>query len=200
MGGLLLKDFRNIQKQMIWYLSLIVIFALLSIAMQNISFASSIGFLVTISVPLTTFAYDEKDHWFKFISASGMNCNIVVLEKYLLGLIFSLISFIIYWGVLGLSLEGRMYLSDLVAPASMQIIMLSLILPLIFRYGVERGRTYSILILVGSLLLWIGFLTLFIDVCKFSDFLISGALMGISVLFLIVSYRLSVYIFRRKEY
>ena len=71
MLGLLLKDLFNIRKQALWYAAMIVIFCVISAVLQNVAFASTIGILVTISIPLTAIAYEEKDGWQKFVVASG---------------------------------------------------------------------------------------------------------------------------------
>ena len=69
MLGLLLKDIYNIKKQAIWYLAMIVLFCGLSIALKNVAFSSTIGILITVSMPLTAIAYEEKDVWPKFVNA-----------------------------------------------------------------------------------------------------------------------------------
>ena len=56
MLGLLLKDLFNIRKQALWYAAMIVIFCVISAVLQNVAFASTIGILVTISIPLTAIA------------------------------------------------------------------------------------------------------------------------------------------------
>lgn len=71
MLGLLLKDIYNVRKQAIWYLAMIALFCGLSIILKNVAFSSTIGILVTISMPLTAIAYEEKDGWQKFVVASG---------------------------------------------------------------------------------------------------------------------------------
>ena len=63
MLGLLLKDFYNTRKQALWYLAMILIFGVLSVVLENIAFAATIGVLVTISMPLSAIAYEEKDRY-----------------------------------------------------------------------------------------------------------------------------------------
>ena len=91
MLGLLLKDIYNIKKQAIWYLAMIVLFCGLSIALKNVAFSSTIGILITVSMPLTAIAYEEKDGWQKFVIASGTKTSAIIGEKYLLGIVFALI-------------------------------------------------------------------------------------------------------------
>ena len=71
MLGLLLKDFYNVRKQAAWYAAMIVLFCVISVALGNTAFASTIGILVTVSIPITAIAYEEKDGWQKFVVASG---------------------------------------------------------------------------------------------------------------------------------
>lgn len=96
MLGLLIKDLFNTRKQAVWYVAMIILFSVLSVVMQNVAFCATLGILVTVSMPLTAVAYEEKDGWQKFIVASGMNMKVIVAEKYLLGLSFALLSSVAY--------------------------------------------------------------------------------------------------------
>ena len=69
---------------------MIVLFCGLSIALKNVAFSSTIGILITVSMPLTAIAYEEKDGWQKFVIASGTKTSAIIGEKYLLGIVFCL--------------------------------------------------------------------------------------------------------------
>ena len=151
MLGLLLKDIYNVRKQAIWYLAMIALFCGLSIILKNVAFSSTIGILVTISMPLTAIAYEEKDGWQKFVVASGTKIRTIVGEKYLLGIVFALVSIIVYAVTFMLVGETENRAVEITAPICMQFFVLSVVLPMIFKFGVERGRVYMI---VAQLHLW----------------------------------------------
>lgn len=120
MLGLLLKDIYNVRKQAIWYLAMIALFCGLSIILKNVAFSSTIGILVTISMPLTAIAYEEKDGWQKFVVASGTKIRTIVGEKYLLGIVFALVSIIVYAVTFMLVGETENRAVEITAPICMQ--------------------------------------------------------------------------------
>lgn len=149
MLGLLLKDIYNVRKQAIWYLAMIALFCGLSIILKNVAFSSTIGILVTISMPLTAIAYEEKDGWQKFVVASGTKIRTIVGEKYLLGIVFALVSIIVYAVTFMLVGETENRAVEITAPICMQFFVLSVVLPMVFKFGVERGRVYMIVAAVA---------------------------------------------------
>ena len=149
MLGLLLKDIYNVRKQAIWYLAMIALFCGLSIILKNVAFSSTIGIMVTISMPLTAIAYEEKDGWQKFVVASGTKIRTIVGEKYLLGIVFALVSIIVYAVTFMLVGETENRAVEITAPICMQFFVLSVVLPMVFKFGVERGRVYMIVAVVA---------------------------------------------------
>lgn len=75
MKGLLRKDLYNIRKQLLWYLSMLVVFFILAVALDNLSFSVSISILISTSVPVTAIAYEEKENWQKFAVAGGLSAK-----------------------------------------------------------------------------------------------------------------------------
>ncbi len=199
MLGLLLKDLYNLRKQAIWYLSMIVVFFGLSIILNNVAFASTIGILVTISMPLTAIAYEEKDGWQKFVVASGTKISTIVGEKYLLGIVFAAIGLIAYSLTFMLVVQTEQSAVEYTLPACMQFFTLAVILPVIFRFGVEKGRAYMIVVIVIIMLMLIGVLTFLKDVDKGETLLIICAWVVAAVV-TVVSYFISVRIYKKKEF
>lgn len=75
MRGLLIKDFYNIWKQGLWYAAMIAMFCGISVIAENPAFSATIGILASASVPLTAIAYEEKDGWQKFAAAGGLSAG-----------------------------------------------------------------------------------------------------------------------------
>lgn len=95
---------------------------------------------------LTTFSYDDYSKWNMYALSLPITKKQLVLSKYILG-----ISFIIFGGVFSFILtsllslfKGSFILGDLVASiigsTGIMILMILILLPLIFKYGVERSR------------------------------------------------------------
>ncbi len=198
MKGLLLKDLYNIRKQAWWYLSMILLFCLLSVTVQNIAFAGTIGVLVTVSVPLIAIGYEEKDSWQKFVVASGRDIKTIVAEKYLLGIICAVTGFVAYAVVYLLS--ERTSLTDLFVPLFMQITALSVMLPIVFKFGVDKGRVYMIAVILIFMLAFIGLLSA-ADKFVGTDLIVFNLTTAVLIAgVLVISYFISLKIYTAKEF
>lgn len=198
MKGLLLKDLYNIRKQAWWYLSMILLFCLLSVTVQNIAFAGTIGVLVTVSVPLIAIGYEEKDSWQKFVVASGRDIETIVAEKYLLGIICAVTGFVAYAVVYLLS--ERTSLTDLFVPLFMQITVLSVMLPTVFKFGVDKGRVYMIAVILIFMLAFIGLLSA-ADKFVGTDLIVFNLTTAVLIAgVLVISYFISLKIYTAKEF
>ena len=199
MIGLLLNDVLNIRKQAIWYLAMILIFCIASVVMKNEAFSGAIGLTVGISIPITAMAYEERDGWQKFVVASGVRVQTIVGEKFLLGLLFSAIGWIgNAVAFLCLREEGAA-LSALIGAICMQIIALAAVLPVVFKYGAERGRVYSIAVVVLAVIVLIACMTAFQDAVSGSVALLVAG-MVVAIASVLLSFRASVKIYAKKEF
>ena len=199
MIGLLLNDVLNIRKQAIWYLAMILIFCIASVVMKNEAFSGAIGLMVGISIPITAMAYEERDGWQKFVVASGVRVQTIVGEKYLLGLLFSAIGWIGNAVVFLCLREEGAALSALIGAICMQIIALAAVLPVVFKYGVERGRVYSIAVVVLAVIVLIACMTAFQDAVSGSVALLVAG-MVVAIASVLLSFRASVKIYEKKEF
>lgn len=199
MLGLLLKDIYNVRKQAIWYLAMIALFCGLSIILKNVAFSSTIGILVTISMPLTAIAYEEKDGWQKFVVASGTKIRTIVGEKYLLGIVFALVSIIVYAVTFMLVGETENRAVEITAPICMQFFVLTVVLPMVFKFGVERGRVYMIVAAVALMAVLIAVFPLLEDMQEGGTIFIICACV-FTVVAICVSFLASLKIYTSKEF
>lgn len=177
---------------------MILLFCLLSVTVQNIAFAGTIGVLVTVSVPLIAIGYEEKDSWQKFVVASGRDIKTIVAEKYLLGIICAVTGFVAYAVVYLLS--ERTSLTDLFVPLFMQITVLSVMLPTVFKFGVDKGRVYMIAVILIFMLAFIGLLS---AAGKFvgADLIVFNLTTAVLIAgVLVISYFISLKIYTAKEF
>lgn len=200
MIGLLIKDIYNLRKQLIWYLCMTILFFALSLALKNLAFCAALSALIAVSVPVSAIAYEEKENWQKFIAASGTDIKIIVLEKYLLGMIFALGCATVYLVAFLIGSGAGLKWSEYAIPVAMSAVVLSVVLPLVFKYGVEKGKVTVIVIVAALMVVWVGILTLLDRFAVNSDALVIGLSVAMAIISLIVSFAVSIKIYKRKEF
>ena len=148
MKGLLLKDTLTMFKQMKLFLVFIVVLAVLP-GSNMFSFA----IVYAAMLPITALAYDERSKWDSLAAMMPYSKRELVLSKYLLGYIAVLAA-----GILTLAMQ---YIVSIVrdTPVTVETLMiifvtvcagavlLAIIMPLMFRFGVEKGRFIFIAII-----------------------------------------------------
>ena len=145
MKGLILKDLLNLRKNLKTIISMCLFYTLLFSTLNPTFLSGMITILFAMQI-LTTFSYDDYSKWNMYALSLPITKKQLVLSKYILG-----ISFIIFGGVFSFILtsllslfKGSFILGDLVASiigsTGIMILMILILLPLIFKYGVERSR------------------------------------------------------------
>ncbi len=199
MLGILLKDFVTTKKQIIWYVFMIALFCVVAVVTDNVAFAGSIGMVVAISVPTSAIAYEERDGFNKIAVASGIDKKVIVIEKYLLGFLFLLIGGISYFLVYYFSKEQANKWIEFVVSMCMQIVLLAIVMPVIFKFGVEKGRTYMILFMVVFLSIFIALMSL-INFTVDSAIVVLPIVITITIIGLVASIFLSIKIYKKKDF
>ena len=144
MKGLLYKDFCILMRQM-----RIFMFAILLLCVVNEQLVT-FAILYAAMLPYSTLAYDEQSQWLRFAAMTPCRPLDIVLSKYLLGWLLmgctAAISLLLnaMIGRLGTELSAAAVISALAAG----LICLAVMLPVMFRFGVERARMGVILIFV----------------------------------------------------
>ena len=155
----IIKDLKNIFGQFIYYFVLMVVFMAVSVITKNIYYYMGAIAFFCVAVPLS--ALDEKDNWDKFALASGVTRNQLAVSRYLLGLLIFLpmwaISFILVAAGGMWNIEN---LSVLLSYGGIALLTIDVILPVIFKVGVEKGRLVYIftILVVVALSALLGFL------------------------------------------
>ncbi|MTL38121.1 ABC-2 transporter permease, partial [Turicibacter sanguinis] len=143
--GLILKDLLNLRKNLKTIIIMCLFYTLLFSTLNPTFLSGMITILFAMQI-LTTFSYDDYSKWNMYALSLPITKKQLVLSKYILG-----ISFIIFGGVFSFILtsllslfKGSFILGDLVASiigsTGIMILMILILLPLIFKYGVERSR------------------------------------------------------------
>lgn len=150
MKALLLKDFYVTAKYGRSYLLIIAVFTVVSVISSESFYFSAYLCMITGMLPITLMAYDERSKWTEYSGTLPYSKAEIVLSKYLMGILVQaaavLASVLIKIAVRGFD----RILSDILVYAygfSITLVMMGVILPFMFWFGVEKGRiAYYILV------------------------------------------------------
>lgn len=149
MTGLILKDILNLKKQAKLYLILVTFYLTIGIVNENSSMFSSMMTMVSVMIPITAMSYDERNKWDRYALTMPISRGNIVVSRYLLGVIFLI-------AALALSTPINMIFSKInitenilinLASLSAGITIMSVIFPLLIKFGVEKGRILMMLVL-----------------------------------------------------
>ena len=138
MKALLLKDTCVIWKQMKYFLFLIVIFSAIPSAFNNI-----FAIVYAAMLPYTAMAYDERSKWDQLAAMMPYSARDLVLSKYVFGWLCiagaTVISVPIQCAVSLLGVNGGFSLTTVLLSVCCGLGIMSISLPLLFRFGVEKA-------------------------------------------------------------
>lgn len=154
MKGLLIKDLYIIKGYGIWTVAICVIFVAVSMIAGSdtfLMFAAMYSALVSVN----TMAYDERGHWDTYADSLPVSRAQVVISKYLMPFAAMLIVWVIY-------IAGRMtanvcmgtdtsanIVSTSVYMWTAWSLIVSILYPFLFRFGVEKGKVvYMLMIMI----------------------------------------------------
>lgn len=145
MKGLLLKDIFTLEKQMRVLLIVIVGFALIP-ASNMISFTM----MYALIIPISSFGYDERAKWDRLMQMMPIPEKSIILSKYVLGYGFvGMVSVIMLMAQFGYHVFGYQDLTLASYPAFLvnvifmvltALIAYAVLMPFIFKLGMEKGR------------------------------------------------------------
>lgn len=146
MGALLKKDFYTLNNQLRIYLLILVVF---------IAFNREFGAIFLPAwcsmLPYTSIAYDEQSKWDQLAAMMPYSVRDLVLSKYVFGWIcVAVITLMMTVFQMVFSLAGFFEGPDCTAillGVCVAISVMSFSLPVIFRFGVERGRMLMFLLI-----------------------------------------------------
>lgn len=145
MTGLLLKDIYTIFKQM-------KIFVLIVFVLACIPGYSMLTFALVYSamLPMTALAYDERSGWDKLAATMPYTTAELVLSKYLLGYLMiaaatltaTVVQYILT--AVGMTEPLEDAFMQIAAAIGLALFFEAVVLPLMIRFGVEKGRVIFI--------------------------------------------------------
>ena len=200
---MLLKDMINLRQQVKVYFFIIAVWLAVALGNRDMSFFGSVMMVFTVLIPISAIAYDERSKWDSYALTMPVTRNDLVLSKYALAGLCAL-GAVVFTTVISMIVTGRV--SDSIVSAlgylTAGLILPAVILPLVFKFGVEKGR---LLMMAIFLIPWL--LVLILPRLNLSVSL-SGSLSDsvlyfipmLAVLLLLLSVAISIRIYRNKEF
>ena len=147
MKALILKDTYVIWRQMKYFLVMILLFSALPSGFNN-----AFAVIYTSMLPYTAMAYDERSKWDQMAAMMPYSTRDIVISKYVLGwlctaaaALFAMVLQLLQT-VLGSPLAAFAPMDNLMGCCA-SLCVLAITLPLMFRFGVEKGRLMMFLII-----------------------------------------------------
>ena len=150
--GLLLKDIFELSAQCRVQLVLTGVYLLLPLFIRGIELFASVGMMLLAMMPVYALGYDERCRWERYALAMPVRKSDLFWSRFLLGVIAVALGAAVQ--VLVALLAGRGDLrSSLAVTAPAAILYLLIVLPLMMKLGVEKGRFLLLLLTAAFMLL-----------------------------------------------
>lgn len=207
MKGLLIKDFYQMQSYLRVFLVVVLFCVLAGFSNEDAVFMTYYPAILMGMLPITMYAYDEKEKFLKLLSALPIKKRTYVTEKYVFGFLMVLMACTATGTVqaIKMGMDGSFVLTDfallMTMPLAIGIVAPSIVLPLIFLLGTEKGRFVNILVMVIAL----SFIKVFMDLGSDFRVIIDAKqmvflMLGAAVLIYFISWLITSMIFEKKEY
>ena len=209
MIGLLLKHFYTLRQYGKTMLFMLVFFGVISALVDNpATFFEGMIILMSTMITITSFSYDALAKWDRYALSLPVTRKEIVGGKYLLSILFcfggAVLSFLISTLVLILKpVEGFEMTEHLYATTAILCVALffiSILLPLTFRFGVEKSRIFMLAIFAAPTAAVIALDKMGVPMPSEAELLALVKLLPFGILLLyLLSYLLSVRIYSAKE-
>ena len=150
--GLLLKDIFELSAQCRVQLMLTGVYLLLPLFIRGIELFASVGMMLLAMMPVYALGYDERCRWERYALAMPVRKSDLFWSRFLLGVIAVALGAAVQALVALLAGRGDL-LSSLAVTAPAAILYLLIVLPLMMKLGVEKGRFLLLLLTAAFMLL-----------------------------------------------
>ena len=150
--GLLLKDIFELSVQCRVQLVLTGVYLLLPLFIRGIALFASVGMMLLAMMPVYALGYDERCRWERYALAMPVRKSDLFWSRFLLGVIAVALGAAVQVLVALLAGRGDL-LSSLAVTAPAAILYLLIVLPLMMKLGVEKGRFLLLLLTAAFMLL-----------------------------------------------
>lgn len=150
MKGLLLKDILTLKKQGKLLGILLAFYVVLGLAMNETATFGAMIIVVCAMLPITAMSYDERAKWDKYALSMPVSRRDIVLSKYVLGILFCAAAALAV-ALFGIATQPEK-MGEAVAvaltTAAAGLILQSILFPIFFKFGVERGRLLMLAVIL----------------------------------------------------
>lgn len=208
MRGLILKDLFILKQNYKTFFVLIIFFILAMFQNSSAaSFTSVINAVFTMMIT-TTISYDNLAKWDKYALTMPITRKEMVLSKYICSIIFNLIGLVLgivivfAMGIVRNNLNITEIFISAISSAIVMIIFISLMFPLVYKFGVEKFRIFLILIFMIPIFFILALRNM-TNVGKLIDKWLIYIIISVPVIAVIgfvLSYFISIKIYENKEF
>ena len=210
MNSLILKDFISLKSYSKTLAIIIGFFTIITFTNDEPSFLSGMIILIMSMLPITSFSYDQHAKWDLFSQTLPVSRKQLVMSKYVLGII-SIVAGVILAILLNVavllvkSLEVDIWylISANSLIALVALLYLSILIPLVYKFGVEQSRLLTIVVLAIPSLLAIALSKAGVSI-PVLDEITPAIFVAIGLVFVVcvmlISYVISVRIYMKKDF
>lgn len=216
MRGLLEKDFRLLKGQKNFFLLILVITVLLSLNSED-NFAVTYLTFIAGFLTISSFGYDDNGNCMPFLMTLPVSRKLYVKSKYVLGFLLTFIGWMA--GMVISTVTAFLHKAPPTTEAVLfqlawvflWMILLSFVLPMLFRFGAEKGRmaTLAMMLVFMAIVFALSKLAegMGVDVDACLDALASqqiavlvAGMAVVALVMVLISYLISAKIVQNKEY
>lgn len=216
MKGLIIKDILNLRNYMKQLILVFIFFVAYGIFLKNGVFVGSMITLMLSMQVITTMSYDEYAKWDKYALTMNVNRKDIVLSKYvffIMSIIIGIVVGIISSSLINIISDSNIGIDEILVTSIMVpcvfAILFCIIIPIVFKVGVEKARVVMMAIFFTPTIL--GFI-IFKMAEKANmpipdettlELIFKFGLIGLIVLtvvFIFISYKISLSIYNKKEF
>ena len=143
MKGIVIKDLLTLKSSMKTVVLIVILFGFMG-AKSGSAYMSTFASVYAAILPMTCMAFDERSRFNRYAVVMPVNLRDIVLSKYVVGLILAVAATVVATAMTALS--GGSIGETVAASIAIPMVYHSLLLPLMFKFGVEKSR---IIILAG---------------------------------------------------
>lgn len=207
MKGLLLKDLAYIRRSRLLG---IVVFMAAVFSFTGSNFAVTYMGIMASTMVQTTFSYDDFRGGMKYILTLPITRKQYVQSKYLLSVLLGSCGIVVGSLVQLVLQPGNGYtvgetVALLLTSGGVVLLLNAINIPMLLKYGAERGRLMAVCVLVGvAAIIGVGAFVLMdlinISPAECNIWMATAGLLAVVVVSLWISYRISLKIMEKKEY
>lgn len=212
MSGLLVKEYYTLRRYLKQYILLFIFFGVLSVYLDSAIYFQAMVTMSMCMLVFTGMSYDSTAGWDKYVMTMPVSRKDVVLSKYVSCVIYAA-SAIVVSTVFSIIInrihpmeDGGLMLMSTVAATLLCLIFIiySILLPMIFKLGVEKTRILMIAVIMIPVFAILGTAEYMpesvLDFIEQHAAIFGAAGVIMSVLIYSISYFISMSIFSKKEF